>query len=93
MRSAPSVPVRESWAYGEVVATPTRPFESIRKVVVVAEAVEVEIKNNGVLARERASIVKRPAGVVEAPIPRLPALEKSRAVEVAVPLVDVENER
>jgi hypothetical protein len=61
--------------------------------VVVEFAVEEEIKKSGVVASDRASIERRAPGVDEAPIPKLPALEKMRAVEVAVPFVEVENER
>ena len=90
----PTLPIRVvspstvSGLVGDVVPTPTLPWLSMTKAVDVEFAVEVEIKNKGAVARERPSIERRAAGVVEAPIPRLPALLKIRAVEVAVPPED-----
>ena len=72
-----------------MVPIATRPCESITKAVLVELAVEVETRSKGVAPRERASRESRAEGVVEAPNPRFPALENKRAVEVAVPPVEV----
>ena len=48
---------------------PTLPFESMRKAVEVAVAVEVETRKSGVEARERASSERRADGVVVPPSP------------------------
>jgi hypothetical protein len=63
------------------------------KAVEVAEAVEVEMRRRAAVSSERPSIARRAPGVVDAPSPRLPLRERRRAVEVAVPLVEVEMAR
>jgi hypothetical protein len=59
------------------------------KAVEVAVSVEEEMRKSGMEESERPSIERRPDGVVEAPRPRFPPLVKMRAVEVAVPFVEV----
>jgi hypothetical protein len=83
------VPATESWAYGDEVPNPSLPCASRTRAVEVAEAVEVEIAMSEADESERPSIVRRAPGVVE-PIPKFPPLVKVRALEVAVPLVEVE---
>ena len=66
-----------------MVPIPTFPFESITKAVEVEFALELEMRKNGVVPWERPSSESSACGEVEAPRPRLPALEKIRAVVVA----------
>ena len=63
------LPAMPSVADGVVEPMPTFPFASIRKAVLVAVAVEVEIRKRGVVASERASSERSPAGVVVPPSP------------------------
>jgi hypothetical protein len=86
---APPVPVTNrlpampSVADGVLDPMPTLPLESTRKAVLVAVAVDVEIRKSGVVARERASSERSADGVVVPPSPVYPACDTRKVVEVA----------